>query len=151
MRGDEEIGINSTESSQIMTMYANPCYGDHWWRGRTGDLVRTFQWNDCPPGRTFYRSMVASLPEIWPKLHESEIEPINIDINSALDWGWKENPVFPSVHSLVRTYNWEMQGLVDPNPGWEGEEDVFGVPRKKGWCMTGDDWWRFRRGIRMCL
>ena len=38
--------------------------------------------------RTFYGSTtVASLPKIWPKLHESEIEPINIDINSALDWG----------------------------------------------------------------
>ena len=29
----------------------------------------------------------ASLPKFGPKLHESEIEPINIDINSALDWG----------------------------------------------------------------
>ena len=37
----------------------------------------------------------ASLPKFGPKLHESEIEPINIDINSALDWGWKENPDFP--------------------------------------------------------
>ena len=37
----------------------------------------------------------ASLPKFGPKLHESEIEPINIDINSALDWGGKESPDFP--------------------------------------------------------
>ena len=35
------------------------------------------------------------MPKFGPKLHESEIEPINIDVNSALDWGGKESPDFP--------------------------------------------------------
>ena len=58
--------------------------------GEGGMEISSEHFNEMidPPGRTFYRSMVASLPEIWPKLHESEIEPINIDINSALDWGY---------------------------------------------------------------
>ena len=53
----------------------------------------------CPPRHCIAsyigRGGGASLPKFGPKLHESEIEPINIDINSALDWGGKGRPDFP--------------------------------------------------------
>ena len=81
-------------------------------------------------------------PKFWAKLHESEIEPINIDINSALDWGWKESPVFPSVHSLVPTYNWEMQDWVDPNPGGGRERKmclVSGERKVAAWQAMIDE------------
>ena len=81
--------------------------------------------------------MVASLPEIWPKLHESEIEPINIDINSALDWGYWW---IPSRHSwprpVIEKCRTEMTPILS---GEEEEEDVLCVRRKKSLCMTGDD------------
>ena len=85
----EEIEINTSQTSQIITIYANPCYGDQcwwmWWGERGTSRYKISI--TLLSSKTLDGSRAASLPKICPKLHESEIEPINIDINSALDWG----------------------------------------------------------------